>query len=271
MTEATRLRTATTSAPDLRLRQGRYEIRFAREASELDEILQLRFKVFNLELGEGLQISFATGRDQDAFDLACHHLLVEDKASGRIVGTYRMQTSEMAGAAGGFYSAGEFALETMPAHVLDSAVEVGRACIDREHRSRQVLFLLWKGLAAYVVHFGKRYLFGCCSLSSQDSAAGLALHRELVQAGKLHPTLEVLPREGFECRAPAAAPAPDFPPATPVEVPPLFAIYLRYGALVCGPPAIDRGFKTIDYLVLLDVDALEPRAFRAFFHGEKGA
>jgi putative hemolysin len=271
MTEATRLRTAATSAPELRLRQGRYEIRFAREASELDEILHLRFNVFNVELGEGLEASFATRRDQDDFDLACHHLLVEDVASGRIVGTYRMQTSEIAGAARGFYSAGEFALETMPPHVLESAVEVGRACIDREHRSRQVLFLLWKGLAAYVLHFDKRYLFGCCSLSSQDPAAGLALYRQLALAGKIHPTLDVFPREGFECCAPGMAPAPERPAGPAVEVPPLFAIYLRYGALVCGPPAIDREFRTIDYLVLLDVDALEPRAFRAFFHGEKGA
>src|SRR6185436_13849796 len=132
--------------------------------------LHLRFEVFNLELGEGLDASFLTRRDEDPFDRTCHHLLVEDRASGRIVGTYRMQTSEMAAGACGFYSAGEFTLGSLPREVVAGSVELGRACIAREHRGRPVLFLLWKGLAGYLMHFGKRYLFGCCSLSTQDEA-----------------------------------------------------------------------------------------------------
>src|SRR5262245_52490688 len=261
MTEVTRLRAAPLHAPALRLRQGRYEIRFARSEEELDEILHLRFKVFNLELGEGLETSFLTRRDEDPFDRACHHLLVEDLTSGSIVGTYRMQTWEMAQAASGFYSAGEFALEALPRDIVAHSVEVGRACIARDHRGRQVLFLLWKGLAGYLMHFGKRYLFGCCSLSTQDPQAGLELHRQLAEGGKLHPELRVDPRAGFECRATSMR---NGAPAEPVTLPPLFATYLRYGALVCGSPAIDRDFKTIDYFVLLDINALDPRTFRSF-------
>ena len=265
MTEAAqRLLQVLRDAPPVRARQSRYELRFARTQEELDEILHLRFNVFNLELGEGLETSFLTRRDEDAFDHACHHLLVEDLASGRIVGTYRMQTAEMALAAGGFYSSGEFTLESLPRDVVASSVEIGRACIDREHRGRQVLFLLWKGLAGYLMHFDKRYLFGCCSLSTQDQTAGIALHRQLEAWSKLHPELRVDPRPGVECREEGAQ-APANRPAAPVEVPTLFATYLRYGALVCGPPAIDREFKTIDWLVLLDTNALDPRTFRSFF------
>ena len=51
------------------LREGRrYEVRFARNAEELDAIQRLRFEVFNLELGEGLASSFESGRDVDEFD-----------------------------------------------------------------------------------------------------------------------------------------------------------------------------------------------------------
>jgi len=267
VTEATQKPLATLpGVPDLRVRYGRYEARFARTREEIDEILHLRFNVFNLELGEGLRTSFVTRRDEDAFDRACHHLLVEDKASGRIVGTYRMQTREMADAASGFYSAGEFTLEALPQAVTARGVEVGRACIDREHRSRQVLFLLWKGLGAYLVHCDKRYLFGCCSLSTQDPAAGLALYRHLVAEGRLHPTLRVEPRPGLECRLTDRGAEGDR--TDRVEVPQLFATYLRYGALVCGLPAIDREFKTIDYFVIVDNTALDPRTFRTFFGGE---
>jgi putative hemolysin len=144
--------------PPRDLREGAYRVRFARNLAELDDVLRLRFEVFNLELGEGFESSFATGRDEDDFDLTCHHLIVEDEASGRIVGTYRLQTPEMAAAGHGLYTATEYDLSVMPAGVLGQAVEVGRACIHREHRGRQVLYLLWRGLALYMAHNGLRYL-----------------------------------------------------------------------------------------------------------------
>ena len=57
---------------------------------------RLRFKVFNIELGEGLERSYETGIDTDHFDVFCEHLLVEDKTDGRVVGTYRMQSGSTA-------------------------------------------------------------------------------------------------------------------------------------------------------------------------------
>jgi putative hemolysin len=50
-----------------------------------------------------------------------------------------------------------------------------------------------------------------------------------------------------------------------VHIPALFQSYLTLGARICGPPAIDRLFKTIDFLVLLDTRELDPAAFRTFF------
>jgi putative hemolysin len=244
---------------------GRYRVRFARRAGELDSVLRLRYQVFNLEMGEGLAASAATGRDEDAFDAACHHLVVED-AAGAVIGTYRMQTAAMAAGGLGFYSAGEFDLSALPAEVIARAIEVGRACIAREHRNRQVLFLLWKGLARYLAATGTRYLFGCCSLTSQDPAEGLRALAHFAARGLLHPRFTVAPRPGLECAgdAAAAAAAVAADPAA-VELPPLFRTYLRYGALVCGPPAIDYEFKTIDFLVLLDSAGLDPRSRALFF------
>jgi len=159
--------------PEGEIHDGRYSVRFARTREELDAVLKLRFEVFNLELGEGLESSFLTSRDLDEFDDVCHHLIVEDADSGGIVGTYRTQTGEMARDARGFYSDAEFDLSLFPAGVLEDSVELGRACVARDHRNVQVLFLLWKGLAAYAAHNRKRYLFGCCSLTSQDQNEGL--------------------------------------------------------------------------------------------------
>ncbi len=79
------LKTTTASrsrAPKIEQREGRYLLRFAQNARDLDAVLKLRFEVFNLELGEGLQSSFRTERDRDEYDLQCHHLIVEDTEAG---------------------------------------------------------------------------------------------------------------------------------------------------------------------------------------------
>ena len=237
---------------------GRYRLRFARSEAELDRILALRYEVFNLELGEGLAGSHATGRDEDRFDRVFHHLLIEERGSGTIVGTYRMQTAEMAKSAG-YYCQDLFELHTLPDLTLRRAVEIGRACVARPHRNGRVLQLLWRGLASYLTWNRKSVLFGCCSLTSQDEAAGLALHRELVHRGAQHPSLTVLPQAARRC-----APAEGSRAVAP-KVPALFQAYLALGAKVLGPPAIDREFQTIDWLVLLDIQALDPATHRTFF------
>jgi len=248
--------------PQTTLDEGRYEARFARSMEELDEILKLRFEVFNLELGEGLDSSYATGRDRDPFDEVCHHLLVAEKSTGRVVGTYRLQNSDMAASHLGFYSAIEFDFSSLPGEVLGNAVELGRACIARDHRNPQVLLLLWKGVALYVAHQGKRFLFGCSSLTSQDPEEGRAVMAYLEAEGHVHPELRVRPQPSFQCYDDAVPPGSG---AVAVKVPKLFRIYLLQGAKICGPPAIDRDFKTIDYLILLDVEAMDERKFRMFF------
>jgi len=82
----------------------RYAARLALSAEELRGAQQLRFEVFNLELGEGLAESYATGLDVDPFDEFCDHLIVEEIATSEVVGTYRMQTGQLAAANLGYYS-----------------------------------------------------------------------------------------------------------------------------------------------------------------------
>ena len=245
---------------------ARYGLEFARDIDLLDAILRLRFDVFNLELGEGLETSHETGRDLDEFDPFCHHLAVRESSTGSVVGTYRMQTHEMAEAHHGFYSADEFQLSGLPEEVISQSVEIGRACVALEHRHHAVLFLLWKGLAAYLTHNRKRYLFGCCSLTSQDPDEGLAMYRQLEADGVVHTGFKVLPTEEYACRPSGAELDP-----SAHKVPKLFRTYLRFGALVCGPPAIDRRFKTIDFLVLFDLARLDPKSYHTFFDTPSGS
>lgn len=242
----------------IEITSGRYVVRLAKTNEEIDAALKLRFEVFNLELGEGLASSFRTGRDRDEFDGSCDHLIVTDQTNGNVIGTYRLRTIEMAQHAGGFYSAGEFDLNYLPQEVLNRALELGRACIAKSHRNRQVLFLLWKGLAHYLKARQKRFLFGCCSLTSQDPVDGNQLWSQLKNRGDMHPILFVPPRSGYECPLVEGR-------SSEVEIPKLFRMYLSIGAKVCSPPAIDRMFKTIDFLVLFDIDAMDFVTRRMYF------
>jgi putative hemolysin len=240
---------------------GKYVVSLAKTEDEIDAALKLRFEVFNLELGEGLDSSFRSGRDRDQFDATCHHLIVTDQTNGTVVGTYRLRTIEMAESAEGFYSAGEFDLGCLPQEILEESVELGRACIAISHRNRQVLFLLWKGLAMYVRARQKRFLFGCCSLTSQDPNEGNQLLSQLRRDGHMHPTLLVPPKSECECNVQNSNAAR----LKEVKVPQLFRTYLLIGAKVCSPPAIDRLFKTIDFLVLFDLEAMDSRTRQLFF------
>ena len=261
----TAIGTPERSRPSFELVQGRYRVGFARSREEVESALRLRYEVFNLELGEGLDGSRATGLDEDAFDAVCDHLLVQDLVKGRTIGTYRMQTYEMASSNRGFYSAGEFDLRCLPVAVLEQSVEVGRACIAKDYRNRQALYLLWRGLAGYMRERRKRYLFGCSSLTSQDPAVGLKALEQLERKGHVHSDWRVPPHPRMDCRREESAPL-----AAEVKLPILFTTYLRYGAKVLGPPALDRDFKTIDFLTLLDLATLPPDLHRLFFAEDGG-
>lgn len=249
-------------------------MRLAESAEDRAAACRLRFRVFNIEMGEGLESSYQTGLDTDQFDDVCEHLLVEDKQEDnparRIVGTYRMQTGSTAALHRGYYSEQEFNL-TPYEPLRPGILELGRASIDREHRTPEVLTLLWRGIAQYATNMGLRYLVGCSSLTSKDPAEGWALYRQL-EHFRVPPEFETTPTAA--CACPIEQQAGDAQPAScpsesndaeaggraGVKVPKLLKVYLAIGARIAAPPAWDRDFGTIDFLTLLDLKLLSPAA-----------
>jgi putative hemolysin len=259
--------------PRIHAEVGRYRLRLAETVEDREAACRLRFKVFNIELGEGLQSSYHTGIDTDRFDRCCEHLLVEDKSEDnpakRIVGTYRMQTGETAARNLGYYSEQEFSFapyEPLRAGIL----ELGRASIDREHRTPEVLTLLWRGIAQYATDMGLRYLIGCSSLNSQDPSEGWQMYHQL-EHYRVSPEFATEPTKAYACptehEGAGAQPSPcqhgSSLPTLP-KVPRLLRTYLAIGARVCAPPAWDREFGTIDFLTLLDLKMLSSSARNHF-------
>ena len=72
------------------IRAGNLEVKLAKNLTELDAAMRLRFEIFNLELQEGLVSSYDRGYDTDAYDAYCEHLIVKDLKSDEVVGTYRL-------------------------------------------------------------------------------------------------------------------------------------------------------------------------------------
>ena len=274
----------TKTTPRIHAEVGRYRLRLAASAEDREAACRLRFNVFNIELGEGLASSYQTGLDADQFDPVCEHLLVEDKIeddpSRSIVGTYRMQSGGTAARNLGYYSEQEFSFAPYEA-LRPGILELGRASIDREHRTPEVLTLLWRGIAQYATDMGLRYLIGCSSLNSMDPAEGWQMYRQL-EPYRVSPEFETEPTAAYACPSEQegahAQPSPCIMESNPAEsvvaaqaatqtlpkVPKLLKTYLTIGARIAAPPAWDREFGTIDFLTLLDLRLLSSSARNRF-------
>jgi putative hemolysin len=211
----------------------------------------LRFQVFNIELSEGLEESFATGLDADPFDAVCDHLIVQEGGSGEVVGTYRLQPGRRAATELGYYSAQEFDLTPFEP-LRRELVELGRACVSIRHRNLFVIQLLWRGIAFYARALGARYLLGCSSLNGTDPRLGSSVYARLSKAHLAPPALQTQPLPGLALPAEA-------PNEQPAEIPRLLSAYLTLGAVICGPPAVDRKFGSTDFLTLIDLQNLAPQ------------
>jgi putative hemolysin len=229
-------------------------------ADHIDDIVlaqRLRYEVFNLELHEGLAKSFETGLDSDEFDDVCDHLIVRTTDTGQVVGTYRMHTGANAAEHRGYYSEREFNFSPFE-KARGEILELGRACVHSAHRNYSVLGLLWKGIASYAQQHGARYLLGCSSLTSQDEAVGLAVYRSLAAGHLAESRWQTRPLPWLRCSPLVGQPIA-------LAVPKLMRAYLALGAKICGDPAIDREFSTIDFLTWLDLRTLPARALQRFF------
>ncbi|HBK08551.1 MAG TPA: hemolysin-like protein, partial [Acetobacteraceae bacterium] len=149
------------------IRGANLGVRIATAEDELDAVQALRYRVFYQEMGARPDAATtASQRDRDIYDTVADHLLVVDhglsEGAAGVVGTYRLIQREAAARIGHFYSADEYditKIEANPGRIL----ELGRSCVDAPYRSRAVMQLLWRGIAAPVFQNKIELMFGCAS------------------------------------------------------------------------------------------------------------
>src|SRR5262249_33245533 len=94
----------------------------------------------------------------------------------------------------------------------------------------------------------------------QDPAVGASAYADLCRRHLAPLPLRTKPRPAFDCPLDQLA-------AEQPKIPKLLRAYLTIGAKICGPPALDRQFKTIDFLTLLDLRSLPFGVRDRFFGG----
>jgi putative hemolysin len=232
---------------------SRYIVRIARDGEELVQAMRLRHEVFFEEGGlpwNPLSLDF------DNFDFLCDHLVILEKATGRMVGTYRLNASCRNSV---FYSSSEFHLENI-ARLPGNKLELGRSCVHKDFRSALIIAMLWRGLTAYMKALDIRYLFGCTSLMTLDPEKVAAVNAFLLSGHSAPAEQSVRPRHPFKHLAKYMRFLETLPeelrPKGETLVPPLLKSYLRAGAKVCGNPCMDGAFKCADFFTLFDVQSI---------------
>lgn len=236
----------------------KYKVEIAQSSRRVEEALRLRYDVFYKELHRNFQ--FEKNKDKDRYDDQSHHLIVIEKETDKIIGTYRLQSYAQAMAGYGFVSNKRFILEDLPEAVQKKSFEVGRVCIESGHRSGRVLYLLWKGLAGYLQFYDLRYLFGYAAVDNTNLKAISDTYRYLVRNDKLHPDFRVRVREEYKLELENGS-----VDSEEIIIPPLLKNYLDVGTMVCSEPAYDPKLNLNYFFILLDIESISDRTRKMFF------
>lgn len=235
---------------------GPYRLKTVETWQDLKRILRLRHQVFHEEHhGRSLPLRL----DVDPIDFVCDHLGLFCKVTGEAIGSYRITDSFHSRE---FYAQKRFEFRRfldLPGRKL----ELGRACVHREHRKGATLAWLWRGLCLYAEAVGADYLFGSASIRTDDWTAAEKLYEDLGKRGLVDKEPFFFPISG--CSLHEFAAKGFWKKNTELlPVPSLFDSYLRAGAKVAGAPAVDLFLGSVDFPIVIQLDAMHGRFQRRY-------
>lgn len=260
--------------PPTYARLGSLEVRLAQGKKEIKKAQKLRYHVFYKEGGAIADAKTdLTRRDQDKFDKYCDHLIVIDhatrskhgKVKQKIVGTYRLLTSDKAKIAGSFYSATQYELEPfIRQHQELKILELGRSCVLPDYRRKRTIELLWLGLLGYIREHKIDVMIGCASFSGVRPLAHAEALSYLAHFVAADDRWNVKARQ--ELYKPMALLSPDQIDVKKARdnLPPLIKGYLRVGARFGDGAVVDLKFNTTDVFVIMPVAEMNTRYIQYF-------
>ena len=244
--------------------KGSFLLKTVTDPEELIQALRLRYTVFHHEM---IGKSKETGIDVDDYDFTCDHLIIVDKKTSQVIGTYRLNCSSFSNR---FYSAREFNLRRI-LEMPCTKLELGRACIHKDFRRGAVISLLWRGIAEYMVATQAQILFGCASVKTHSPRQAALLYSHFAREGRFSaetlcpPTLNyTMSNLGLWIQKMDRPMTAEEMSETEELIPPLFRAYLKAGARLGGEPAFDQEFRCIDFLTVLTMENLNKVLWRKY-------
>ena len=239
----------------LSLRKGRFQARMARNEADITAAQGLRYRAFRADRVE-------PGRDADAFDAICSHVLVEETRSGRLVCCFRLLVLEGGAEIGRSYSAQYYELSAL-AGFKGRMVEIGRFCIDPDFAGDpDILRVAWGAMTRFVDEHGVGMLFGCSSFAGTGTQA---YHDAFAMLKERHlaPTrwLPKVKAPNVFRFARRLRRKPDAKRAMRT-MPPLLRTYLLMGGWVSDHAVVDRDFNTLHVFTGLEIAAIPPARAR---------
>ncbi len=250
------------------VRSNDLHLRLAETEEEVAAAQALRYRIFYQEMSAKATAEMAAAkRDFDAFDVYCDHMVVFDSARGAgpaaIIGTYRVMRREAAARCGRFYTAGEYDIAKLLAYPGE-VLELGRSCIEADHRNGATMQLLWRGIAEYVGAHDIGLMFGCASLPGVEPEV-LAVPLSYLYHHHLAPPAlraRALPERRVAMNV--IAPGDISPRRALHMLPPLIKGYLRLGGFVGDGAVVDRDFGTTDVCVVVKTEWVTDRYIRHY-------
>lgn len=243
---------------------GNFETRLASGLAELKAAQRVRFEVFCEELSAKTSLKNQQyRRDEDAHDQNCDHLLVLNRdypQNEQIIGTQRFLIRTGESGPNQFYSRNEFDIAPLLSqHPKQVFMELGRSCILAEYRSKRTMELMWHGTWDYAVRNRVDFMFGCASFPTTDTESITQQLSFLVHQAPAEGKLSVTSSnpQAFEINDQAFDPS--LMKKSIRALPPLIKGYLRLGAKFSKHAVRDLEFGTTDIMVILPVDAINPR------------
>ena len=230
---------------------GRYRVRLARDDADVDRCQSLRWQAFR-----ATDAVDAPGRDCDAFDPVCRHMLIEEAAGGRLVGCFRFMILADGRDLGQSYATQFYDLSRLAAYP-GRMMEVGRFCLHPDVHDPDVLRIAWGAVTRIVAAERIALLFGCSSFRGTDAAAHL-------DAFALLKDRHIGPRRWLpKAKAPRvfryarrlAGRTPD-PARGRKGLPPLLRTYLRMGGWVSDHAVVDADLGTLHVFTGLEVEMI---------------
>ncbi len=239
---------------NLNIESDTLRLKTATTSEELVEVFRLRQETFAPDKPGQPKMEF----EFDEFDASADHIIIIDKKSERIIGTYRMLFSKHVDK---FYSENEFDLSEFLAK-KEEKLELGRACVHEDFRSGSTIAMLWRGLAHYIDAVKPRFLFGCSSIHVTDKKS-ISQAFQYIKDNSYSEKYNIKALNNFKCEY-----------DTNVEyderemkkmMPPLLRTYFNCGAAIHGEPALDTEFHCIDFMTILDFKKLNQSFWNRFF------